>query len=768
MSKMSRHYSTKKFGKEKMSKLVKIRFLKDIGDDIKRGEERMCSKTGAEQEVNHGRAKYVNLEKSAINVVSQDVAEFVLKEIETIKIPDRLRSFNFVLIHGKDNLKNPDVPGWQNNIFRFENLELQKHLLEGKNYGVMTGKTSMIEENILCIIDFDKKEFQDEIYSKYPKIFDTFTTSSGSSKECLHLWVSTNEEIFQQIRDEKKKMLVEIRGQTGKQVIGVGSKHKEGTTYHIIKDVDFLFIHTDVLREMFLPYDKTERKTTKIPSTPTGFNNAVAQECINSTPMIEVLKSCGVDINKNPTKCPLHDSAGGKCLSWNEEVLHCFHCQNDDKGWNKFSFIKEVLKLVPKNIFEWFAGKAGRLEELKLERKKYVEEKAENILETKIGEEEIKKIELTPEQLEISKDKNFYKNILNSLDEILVGERSLKKILILCAFGGRLVKNSNRASFGILVNDESGVGKDFGCKKILKMLSKKIFYSRTRISPKALDYWTQDWNGKVLLLSDIEEDVLNSSTLKTFMSDDTAISIVEKQKIVHKETVGKPILVLTTAESIPITENLRRLISVKLDNSKEQTQAIAQYQLDEALGIENKYDIQLSETLSLLESVIVIFTPEIINKIKITYKVDDISDRTQHLRYIDFIKASAALHQYSRKKDDKNRVIAEIEDFEIANSIFEIVAPEEIKRKTATTAQQKILKFFLENPNFVGHKLNILTCLQSSKNRLSQGSVYENIPKLRDLGFLDVFESEQQGKDIEFYKLAERWKKDTEGLKKWL
>ncbi|GAH22586.1 unnamed protein product, partial [marine sediment metagenome] len=78
------------------------------------------------------------------------------------------------------------------------------------------------ETYFLVIIDFDKKDFQDKVISQFPK---TFTTTSGSPKQCVHLWFASDNNKPFKIKDEKGKMLSDMIG-TGNQVIAPGSKHK--------------------------------------------------------------------------------------------------------------------------------------------------------------------------------------------------------------------------------------------------------------------------------------------------------------------------------------------------------------------------------------------------------------------------------------------------------------------------------------------------------------------------------------------------------------
>ena len=290
-----------------------------------------------------------------------------------IEIPKRLKEYNlnYVLI-GEG--KRPFELDWTNKIHRYNDSVLQQQLNWGKNYGVQGNNSTIIinnESRFLVIIDIDKKEFQDIILDKFP---ETFTTTSGSSKNCYHLWFASDNNKSFKILDENKETLCDILG-AGKQVIAPGSKHDSGSIYSIVKDLPIVFIPYTEIEAILKPYDKNSENILIKEKTTIKNNtllNLTTNDIINSIPMLTILKILNIDTTKNPTKCPLHDSIGGRCLSWSNDVLHCFHC---DGNWNKFSFVREVLKLDDKQTFDWFAEKTGRKEEMIKVRIEYMKQK---------------------------------------------------------------------------------------------------------------------------------------------------------------------------------------------------------------------------------------------------------------------------------------------------------------------------------------------------------------------------------------------------------
>lgn len=289
-------------------------------------------------------------------------------------IPERLRKFNFVLI-SKDDGKKPFEKSWQNKLHNYDDIRLIEHINNGYNYGVQCNNSYItIDGNLkfLVIIDFDSKEFQDKVINLFP---ETFTTTSGSKKNCYHLWFASDSNESFKVLNEKMETLADIQGK-GKQVVAPGSKHKSGSIYSIVKDIDFAYIPYSEIKAILKPFDKTPEKQKKEIKQyiPKDVGEDITEKILNSVSMKDVLSEIGIDTSKNPTNCFSHSSSGGKCFGWDEEKAHCFHC---DGSWNKFSLIRDAKKLNSKQTFEWFAEKSNLSEELKKSRYEYAKKNKE-------------------------------------------------------------------------------------------------------------------------------------------------------------------------------------------------------------------------------------------------------------------------------------------------------------------------------------------------------------------------------------------------------
>jgi hypothetical protein len=262
--------------------------------------------------------------------------------------------------------------------------------------------------------------------------------------------------------------------------------------------------------------------------------------------------------------------------------------------------------------------------------------------------------------------------------EGIVGEED-NIIVLALKISLRLVKNASATSSNLLVSDDTGGGKDFltmgMCKTML--IKEKTFFHRTAISPKVFNYWqpidleTKEeitWNGKILYLEDPEEELVKSQAFKVMASGGTAITVVKDQEVFQKQIDGKPIIILTSMKTSIDIEGERRWDCLRLDLSPQLTEKVKERVALRAAGlIDYNPDEGFRDLLrSLMRVEVVIpFAREIVKGLSNHSNI-----RTQILKLLDYTMASAALHQYGRKKDSKKRIIAEPIDFEYARMAF--------------------------------------------------------------------------------------------------
>lgn len=286
--------------------------------------------------------------------------------INKMEIPDKLKQKGIKFVLLERGGKRPFQLEWQNKIIEFDNPELIEHLNKGGNYGVMGGG----EKNLL-IIDFDNEKVQEEVCQKLPA---TFTVRTGSGK--LHKYFSSDRTESFKIFNENMDTIADVQGE-GKQCVGAGSIHPNGTKYEVIEDLDIAFLPYSEIKALLMPYDKKVRKAKQEEyEKPKGIIQDDFLDTLKSYLSIEdVLNSFGIDTSKNPTECPFHSSKGGKCLGFNKETAHCFHCEG---SWNIFSLVKDFQKCDFKEALNYLSNIAGLEEEFEKSKRRYIESLKEN------------------------------------------------------------------------------------------------------------------------------------------------------------------------------------------------------------------------------------------------------------------------------------------------------------------------------------------------------------------------------------------------------
>ena len=356
------------------------------------------------------------------------------------------------------------------------------------------------------------------------------------------------------------------------------------------------------------------------------------------------------------------------------------------------------------------------------------------------------------------KKKNIFNLITeNELDKLIVGEIATRKVIFLCC-QGRLVENNQIASYNLLINSSAGVGKDYVTSKVLSLFSKNQYESRTRISPTAFTYWHNSkyepewtWNGKICYLEDISDSILNHEVFKVMTSSGSCATIVIKQRAYDIKISGKPVVVITAANIAPIPEIVRRFEFCNLDESINQTKEIMKRHAEYArTGKSMVINEEIAEAMDLLKR----------KKVKIPFAdrlysyfpENNVMMRTKFVRFLDFIKASCAFHQYQRKEDKEGFLIAQKKDYEIAKLVIEKLSTNKYMIPL-TLNQQKIMHFFEQNASFFGNSSDILN---KTGHFLALKNLKNNLNLLVSYGFLEKrIDKDSLNRDVETYKLAE-------------
>jgi len=248
-------------------------------------------------------------------------------------IPSQLQQEDFRFILIKKREKVPIETSWQEtNNYSHDDPKLQNHIKGGGNYGVVTGRGNLV------VVDFDNKNVQTKVMPKLPQ---TFTVRTGSGFYHKYFIVDMPENF--KVQTEEHDTLADIQGPK-KQVIGPGSTHPNGNKYLVKDDLPIATVSMGQIKAVFGEY-LVKKETQPTRDTKYAKDDTV-QEIKRKKSVIQQLAHYGVDTTKNPTGCPFHSSKGGQCLSFKDDVWHCFHCE---KGGDVFTLVmeKERTSFVP-------------------------------------------------------------------------------------------------------------------------------------------------------------------------------------------------------------------------------------------------------------------------------------------------------------------------------------------------------------------------------------------------------------------------------------
>jgi DNA-binding PadR family transcriptional regulator len=317
----------------------------------------------------------------------------------------------------------------------------------------------------------------------------------------------------------------------------------------------------------------------------------------------------------------------------------------------------------------------------------------------------------------------------------VVGETdTIKSIILTCC--GIFVENHQIASYNLLINDESGAGKDFILDNILDLFPKRNVVKRTRITATAFTYWHDNkkepewtWDGKICALKDISNSILNSDVLKLMVSDGSSTTVVRNQFAVDITIQGKPVMLLTSYNATPNNENLRRFPFINIDSSKTQTKNIMMKQASYAVnGKKIYYDETLKDSLMYLKRVEVRIPYA---KVLPQFFPDNIIMRTNFPRFLDYIKASCALYQHQRQTDNEEYYLATGQDYNNARILL-LKTTSNAEMIPLNKKQRQLLDIIKS-----GESWSVRT-LQPKVTFYALSKLYSALDSLTEKGFLKV------------------------------
>lgn len=277
----------------------------------------------------------------------------------------------------------------------------------------------------------------------------------------------------------------------------------------------------------------------------------------------------------------------------------------------------------------------------------------------------------------------------------VVGEGKVAKVCYL-ALTSRVLEQP----VSLVVKGPSSGGKSYVTRQVLRFFPDSAYHALTAMSDKALAYSEVDLRHRVLVLFEAEslKSEMGSYLIRSLLSEgciryETVVSSnagLNSQLIVKEGPTG---LLVTTTETSLHPENETRLLSVTVQDTKEQTKAIV---LSLATGKTNDEDLSdwlaLQEWLSTAEHRVVIpFAEKLANQ----SNPAGVRFRRDFGLVLNLIKAHAILHQLNRERNADGEIIASLDDYAVVRDL--VVAP------ISEGLGAAVSKAVRETVNVVGH-----------------------------------------------------------------
>jgi hypothetical protein len=267
-------------------------------------------------------------------------------------------------------------------------------------------------------------------------------------------------------------------------------------------------------------------------------------------------------------------------------------------------------------------------------------------------------------------------NILAEFDKALatvglVGERRVAKLIYL-AVTSRLLDRP----VSIAVKGPSSGGKSFTVESVLRFFPGEAFHALTAMSDRALAFSTEPLKHRHLVIYEAAgmASDFGSYLIRSLLSEGRLrYQTVEKtrdglqQKVLERE--GPTGLIVTTTSERLHPENETRLLSLTVSDTREQTAAVFQ-----TLANGQMHAVDLSQWQALQTwlaasncQVDIPYAPRLAKMVRpVAVRL-----RRDFKTVLTLIWAHALLHQASRRKDARGRIVAEVADYA---AIRELVA----------------------------------------------------------------------------------------------
>lgn len=293
------------------------------------------------------------------------------------------------------------------------------------------------------------------------------------------------------------------------------------------------------------------------------------------------------------------------------------------------------------------------------------------------------------------KDLAMQPRILDRFEEQLrklgvVGEAKIAKLLYLAVTSRVLDK-----PVSVAVKGPSSGGKSFLTENVLRCFPKDAYYSLSAMSERALAYSEEPLEHRMFVV--YEAAGLNSEMaeylVRSLLSEGhVRYETVQKTDAGHKARVierkGPTGLVITTTALAVHPENENRLLSVTVEDTPEQTQAIMI-----AIASEQKEAPDLTDWLAFQDWIwygdhrVTVPYGKCLGK-KIAPKA--VRLRRDFGQLLHLVKTHALLHQENRERDAEGRVVATFDDYEAVSSLVGDILAEGLEQSVKPAIRETV------------------------------------------------------------------------------
>jgi hypothetical protein len=287
--------------------------------------------------------------------------------------------------------------------------------------------------------------------------------------------------------------------------------------------------------------------------------------------------------------------------------------------------------------------------------------------------------ELTPQAHEkaiafLSKDK-LLENINTLLEQNgIVGEEENRILLFILASSYKMPYLMHA-----LVQGSSGEGKSHLINGIAGCMPQEDVMNMTRITSKSLyHYKDKELINKLIVIQDFDgldeeaQYAFREMQSAKFLTSSTVVKDIFGNNRGRMKQVQAHFASLTTTTKAEVYyDNMSRSIILGVDESQAQTMRIIQIQNRKITGKNNSENEE--QARQLLRNVMrVLRSYEVINPYadRLMLPLEAKMLRRLNTQFQNFVSQITILHQYQRKLDDKNRLIATKEDLKLAVDIF--------------------------------------------------------------------------------------------------